>query len=170
MQAVREAKAIDATAADLDLIDALYQSSREFRILLGSPVVTPQKKMRVFQELFASRVGNTTLAFVNLMTAKQRERLLPEIVEQFRTLRDELYGIITVEVAAAVELSDAQEQQLTRKLEGYTRKRVRMRFSLDKSLKGGLMVKIGDTVLDASVRRQLELLREQLVEGGTLRN
>jgi F-type H+-transporting ATPase subunit delta len=160
--------AIDEIAGDLEQIKKVFNFSRELRRLLDSPIVAAEKKMDILRELFAARVGKTTLSFLALLIEKQREGLLLDVAEQYLALRDLKYGIVNVDVASAVEMTPQQEKNLSEKLEHYTKKKVRVRFSLDKALKGGLRVKIGDTVLDASVRRQLELVREQFLHGHAL--
>ncbi len=158
-------EAVDAIAGDLERIGKPLETSRELRLFVASPIVPIEKKKRVFQELFGSRVGSTTLSFLELLTEKQREGLLPDVIEQYHALRDERYGIVTVDVAGAIEITPQQQQRLAEQLERYTRKKVRLRFSIDKALQGGLRVKIGDTVLDATIKHQLELLREKLAHG-----
>lgn len=170
MQASEHNKIIDGTAEDLSRMSKVYDLSREFRLMIASPVVAAAKKMSVFKQLFQSKVQASTLSFVELLLEKKRETYLSDIVEQFLALRDELYGIVNVDVSSAVEVLPAQEKLLSQRLEQYTKKKVRVRFSLDSTLKGGLVVRIGDTVLDASVKHQLELLREQLGAGGPLTN
>ncbi len=156
---------IDTIAADLELIRNTLQTSRGLRRLVASPIVSGERKRNVFRELFGTRVSRTTLSFLELLTEKQRETILPEIIEQYLALRDERYGIVNVDVAAAIEVTPQQEQRLVEQLERYTRKKVRLRFTVDKALQGGLRVKIGDTVLDASIKHQLALLRERLAHG-----
>lgn len=165
MMTADSTSAVDGIAADLELINATMADSRQLRLLLASPVVSVPRKIAVLRELFARRTGTTTMAFLELLVEKQRESLLADIIRQFFALRDERYGIVNVDVRAAVELTPQQTQRLTEKLERLTAKKVRVRFALDKALRGGLKVTIGDTVLDASIQRQLELLREQLAHG-----
>ena len=105
------------------------------------------------------------MSFLALLTEKQRERSMLEVIQQYMALRDEKYGIINVDVASAVEITPQQEKSLSETLEQHTKKKVRIRMALDKALKGGLVVKVGDTVLDASIKRQLELMREQFAHG-----
>ncbi len=157
--------AIDAIAADLELIRKTLEASRELRRLVASPIVSVERKQRVFRELFGARVNSITLSFLELLTEKQREKILPEVIEQYLALRDERYGIVNVDVAAAIEVTPQQERRLAEQLERYTKKKVRLRFTIDKAILGGLRVKIGDTVLDASVKHQLALLRERLAHG-----
>ncbi|MBX2990744.1 MAG: F0F1 ATP synthase subunit delta [Bacteroidetes bacterium] len=161
-------KAIDGIAADLERVKAAFDGSRELRLFIDSPIVSAEKKLAILRELFSSRVGTTTMSFMDLLVEKQREGSLLEIIEQFNVLRDAKYGIINVDVASAVGISPQQEKHLSEKLEQYTKKKVRVRFSLDKALRGGLVVKIGDTVLDSSIKRQLELMREQFIHGHSL--
>jgi F-type H+-transporting ATPase subunit delta len=158
-------EAIDTIAGDLELIEKALETSRELRLFVARPIVPIDKKKRVFQELFGSRVSTITLSFIELRTEKQRESILPEVIVQYCALRDERYGIVNVDVAGAIEITPQQQQRLAEQLERYTRKKVRLRFSIDKALQGGLRVKIGDTVLDATIKHQLELLREKLAHG-----
>ncbi len=166
MAVAEERNAVDRIAADIELIDATLRVSRDLKLLTVSPVVTPAKKKGAYHAVFADRVGGETMSFLDLLVSKEREALLPEIADQYSRLRDEREGIVRVDVTSAVELAVPQQQKLRERLEKYTGKKVRIRFELDGSLKGGLRVQIGDTVLDASVRRQLELLRAKFLEGG----
>jgi F-type H+-transporting ATPase subunit delta len=170
MTAANEQGTIDPTANDLETIGKFLLASKELRILVASPIVSVKKKTEIFNVLFAAYVKQPTLDFLHLMIAKNREALLPDLIEQFNALRDDQLGIVTAEVKAAVELTSPQEKDLQSQLEQYTRKKVRVRFALDKQIKGGLVVKIGDTVLDASIRRQLERLKERFVAGDALSN
>jgi F-type H+-transporting ATPase subunit delta len=167
MSIAAETKSVDPMAADLQAMGATLRGSRPLRVFLESPVVSRPRKKAVVKELFGASVAAPVLAFVNLLIDKQREGQLPGIVEQFILLRDERLGIVEAEVVSAIDLSPAQQEQITQQLRQYTRKEVRIETHRDPSIRGGLLVRIGDTVLDASVRRQLERLREQFVAGGT---
>ena len=166
MAVAEEQKAIDRVAADLELIGSVVQNSREMQLLVASPVIAVGKKKAVFRELFAARVAKETVTFLELLLKNRREMLIPEIAVQFAALKDEKYGVVNVEVLSAVDLAPSQEQALREQLERYTRKIVRIRFSRDLSIKGGLLVRIGDTVLDISVKHQLEQLRQRFLGGG----
>ncbi|MBI5473914.1 MAG: ATP synthase F1 subunit delta [Ignavibacteriae bacterium] len=136
MIAAEASKAIDSVANDLDVIKRAYESSRDLRRFTESPIISVEKKRLVFRELFSRQVTPLTMSFLELITEKQRESSLLEIIEQYHALRDAAYGIINIDVASAVEISSDQEKNLSQKLEQHTRKKVRVRFSLDKALKG----------------------------------
>ena len=152
-------KAVDATADDLVLIRTALADSRELRMLLASPIIQEAKKARVLQAVFEKRIGKLTLLFLDLLVRKQREVFLDDMIHRFLDLRDEMRGLVTVDVTAAVDLDAKQTKALTKELERTTGKSVELRLTRDASIMGGLVVRIGDTVHDASVRRQLARLR-----------
>jgi len=165
-----EREELDRTAADLEIIGTLVRGSRELRLFLARPIVSEGKKRTVLVELFGRSLAPLTMKFLVLLLAHQREMELLAVIEQFGEIRDEKLGIVNVDVISAIDLSAPQEVELTRKLEQQTRKKVRIRFTMDKAVRGGILVRIGDTVLDASLRHQLDLLRERFTEGAPLTN
>ncbi len=170
MAIAEEQKVLEAVAADLAGIDATLKGSRDLRRLLTSPVVREGQKKAVFRALWGTHVNPITMAFLVLLSHKQREGVLPVIIEEFRALHDRNLGVVGADVRTAVPLSAAQERDLNAQLMHSTGKTVRLRTSVDAALKGGLVVRIGDTVVDASVRHQLERLRERFLEGGVPTN
>jgi F-type H+-transporting ATPase subunit delta len=157
---------IEPVAADIGTLEHLMRDSRELRRLVASRLVSAEKKLRIIDELFTSRFSKASLDFLHLLIDKQREALLPDIIAQFAALLNERLGVVTVDVTSAVEFAPAQVRAIHERLEPYTQKKVKVRFLLDAGIRGGVVVRIGDTVLDGSIRHQLELLRERLV-GGT---
>jgi F-type H+-transporting ATPase subunit delta len=118
------------------------------------------------RDLFGKRVDRLTMAFLDLLVSKQREALIPEIVEQFLALRDEMMGIVNADVTSAVELTKPQQKAVARTLEQQTGKQVRTSFAVSSGIRGGLVVRIGDTVFDGSLAHQLKILRERFAQGG----
>jgi F-type H+-transporting ATPase subunit delta len=168
MSAAEEMGSVDAVSADVELLGRVLRDSRELRMLLASPVITPAKKTAVLTEIFGGKVGTEAFTFIMLLIQKGREGILADMVEQFARLRDAKLGIIDVGVRSAVPLEKSQEKALADQIEHYTRKRVRMHPGVDASLKGGLVIQIGDHVLDGSAANQLKLLRKRFVAGTSL--
>ncbi len=165
MTAAEQQKNIEGTAKDMEFIGKVLRESREFRLFVAGPIVSPSKKRAVFNEVFGPRVGKETMTFVNLLTSKSREAILQDITEQFKELHDEKLGIVNVEVRTSVELNYGQEKDLRAELELMTAKKVRFQFVIDTTIKGGIVIRIGDTVLDGSVAHQLERMRERFIAG-----
>ncbi len=167
MSVAEEQKSVDSVAADAALIGKILASSRELRLLLASPVISDVKKASVMKALFGGKINVVSSKFIDLLIRKHREGILQEVIDQYLTLRDELRGIMTVDVTSVTPLDRSQEESLARQLGKRTGKTVKLHMKEDAAIRGGLIVKIGDTVLDASVRRQLERLRDRFA--GTVR-
>jgi F-type H+-transporting ATPase subunit delta len=165
MGAADESKSLDLVANDLGSLRATLAASRELQRLLDSPIVSPVKKQAILAELFGSRFGPLTMRFIALLVEKGREGVLATAIEQWFALRDVRMGVVAVDVTTAVEISAGQKRELTTALERATGKTVRVRTVTDAAIRAGLIVRIGDTVHDGSMRRQLERLRERLVTG-----
>lgn len=163
MAAAEQQRSIESVSKDMELVGKVLNESRELRLFVASPIISPLKKRVVFDDLFGSRIGKETLTFIHLLTSKSREPVLQEIAEQFKLLHDEKLGVVTVEVRTSVEFNYGQEKELRAELERMTGRKVRLQFVIDSTIKGGIVIRIGDTVLDASVRRQLERIRERFV-------
>lgn len=155
---------LDEMNKDVQLLEKLINESREMFLFLKSPVVNAERKKRLLTELLKGNVGDITMKFLILLASKGREGLLPEIIQQFYRLRDQRLGILNVNMKTTVKFSEAQERQLISQLERVTGKKIRLSSIIDASLKGGFTVQHDDTVWNASVRRQLELLRSRFIE------
>jgi F-type H+-transporting ATPase subunit delta len=165
-----EQKKLERIGSDVEKIWALVRASRELELFLQNPTIMKDKKTRALREIFSKTVDSLTLHFLLLLVAKGREKILMPIIEQFRLLVDERMGIVRAEVSSAVALNKQQEKGLVKQLEGYTGKKVQVQYSLDRSLQGGFTARIGDTVFDASIRHQLELLRKKFIADGSVGN
>jgi F-type H+-transporting ATPase subunit delta len=86
------------------------------------------------------------------------------VLEFFR-LRDERQGLVVLDVRSATEMDENQQKTMVKRFEALTGKKVRAAFRVDRELKGGFVARVGDTVYDGSLLRQLELLRERFAEG-----
>jgi F-type H+-transporting ATPase subunit delta len=160
-----ESNLLNEFGADFDALSRLMEESRELVLFLKSPVIKKEKKKTVLSDLFSGRVSATTFRLILLLAAKDREDLLPEIIRQFRGLRDERDGIIDVTVRSAVPFAGEQERRLIAQLRSVTGKQPRIRKVTDPSLIGGFSVQYADTVWDGSVSHQLARMRKQIAEG-----
>ncbi len=158
-----ESGRLDQVTRDLGMIEKLISASGEFNLFLKSPVINTVKKRAVLEIILRDRVDKLTMNFIQLLAAKERESILSEVIKQFQKLKDQRLGILHVVARTAVPLTKKQEEELVNKLERATRKKVRMSYVQDSSLLGGFAVQFDDTVWDASVRRQLETLRQKFL-------
>ncbi len=159
-----EVNKLEVVCKDFEFVGKIIRESPDFNLFLKNPIITKEKKKRVFSELLSSRVSDVTLNFITLLSSKNREALLPEIIAQFNKLRDEKLGILDVTARTAIKFTSAQELELVRQLGSATKKKVRVKYIIEPSLIGGFSVQFEDTVWNASVQHQLELLKIKLTE------
>lgn len=163
-QAAREKGALEAVEADLNLLKAEYEAVEAFRRLIDSPVIENQAKQEAFRRAFSGKIGELAMNFMLLLIAKNRESYFLPVIHHFRELLDAHRGILRGEVLAPVTLSDEQLKRLKAQLDARTGKNVILTQRVDPSLLGGFVVRIRDTIIDTSLRHQLERLKQRLIE------
>jgi F-type H+-transporting ATPase subunit delta len=157
-----DVKPVDALA-QLRTFDAAVKESTALREVLASPAVSAQRKRAVIRRI-ADSIGASRVVrnFLLVLTDHRRGDALSEVTEAFELLLDERLGYVRAEVRSAAELSGEERERLTSRLGEIAGSKVRLRFTIDPELIGGVSAKIGSTVYDGSVRGQLADLRAQL--------
>jgi len=150
-------------AADVELVLNTYTGSHELRVMLASPVVQESKKRDIIEALFGGEIEKESLEFLIFLLEKKRIIDLPYILKRFLELRDEKYGIVRVKIKSAVELDKSQGEKLESNFKSITDKDVELSYEIDKELIGGFVAQYGDTLIDASVKNQLRLLKKKLL-------
>ena len=148
--------------ADVTLLQRVLSEADDLARTIASPVVPRAKKRAVLEQLFGERVHLITLRFLVMLTDRGREMLLPAILEQFAVLEDRAAGIVQTHVRSAAPLDSAERTRLAAAIEKVLGCKVRLSAQTDGALLGGIVIRIGDTVYDGSVRHQLSLLRAKL--------
>lgn len=170
LESAVEKNILDSISGDVELIASALRLSPRLERVLSSPIVKPHVKLAIMDEIFKSKVSADTMRFIRFLVEKNRENLLADIIELFLELRDEKLGIVNVEVKTPVPFSEKQVEDLKIKLENYLNKKVRFNFQTDEKMLGGFVARIGDTVIDASLTHQLELLKRQFMKGSASLN
>jgi F-type H+-transporting ATPase subunit delta len=154
---------LEEVDADFALISGTLDGSPELVRLFESPIVSRERKLRVLEALFGERLQPITHRFLRLLIENQRETIFPAIVRAYRMIRDEKLGIVEAAARVAFLLERDDETRLTRALERLIGKQIRLSVTLDHSLIGGVVVRVGDTVYDGSIRHQLSSLRDVMM-------
>jgi len=168
MMSAEELHVLKNVSDDFTMLRQIINESREFQMFLKSPIIKNEKKQQVFEAAFGANVQPLTLKFLLLLIEKGRVDFLMNIIEAFFSLQDDKLGIVNVNVKSATELSSQQTAQLQERFEAYSKKKVHINTSLNAELIGGFIARIGDTMFDGSVKRQLELLRKKFTEESTV--
>ena len=170
LESAIEKKNLEVISRDADLIASAMKVSPQLGRVLASPIVKPNVKLTIIDEIFKSKVSPEMIKFIHFLIEKNRENLLKDIISLFLELKDEKLGIVNVGVRSTVPFSEKQIEELKNKLESYLNKKIRFDFQTDEKMLGGFIAKVGDTVFDASLTHQLELLKKQFLKGGASLN
>lgn len=159
-------KALDTYGKDLaQLAESLAKAPQLLR-MFRNPIFSVEEKKGVLDKLVAKlEINNVVANFCRLLAEKERLGMLPDIEAVFSTLLDAEQGVVRGELVTAVKLAAAKQKDLKAKLEKQTGRKLVLDFSVDKSIIGGVMLKVGDNIMDASLRAQLEILKENIKRG-----
>ncbi len=155
---------LDALTGEMEATANAYEASEELRAALDNPVVPHPARRAILAELSDKLgVGPTAKHTVMLLGDRNRLKLLPEIAQMLREMNDQRKGLVRAEVTTAAPLSEAFYSRLKEQLEKMTGKRVVLDRKQDPALLGGVVTRLGDMVLDGSLRTRLESLRNALL-------
>jgi len=153
----------DQVRDDLRAFEQALGSSSELAIALASPGISRTRKRAVVDRLVKSLgLAGVVRNFLLVLVDHRRIAGLSGVIDAFETIVDERLGKLRVDVSSARELKEQQKAALTRQLETMTGKKIVLNLTIDNDLVGGLVVRLGSTVYDGSVRGQLETLGRQL--------
>ncbi len=167
LELAKEQDALDRTLEDVLFIRNTIRDSRDLVLFLKSPIIKPDKKVAALDAIFASEVSELVYKFITLIARKNRQNILDEIVEAYVEKHNEFAGITSAEVFVAYKLDEKQLSEVTEKLETLTGKKVNVSVKVQPELKGGMAVKIADTVIDGTVKHKLEQLEDAFLSSTT---
>jgi len=164
---VKDANALPELESNLDDLSAALADSAEFRDLLVNPVYSREAQGGAIKAIAAKMGLMSTLQNVlALMATKRRLFVVPQMVTLLREMIATEKGEVTADVVSATVLTDAQTAQLAETLKSKVGKDVKINATVDESLIGGLVVKVGSKMIDTSIRAKLNSLQNAMKEVG----
>lgn len=156
--------ALDAYGDGLDLAVRMLGGDDVLRIL-RNPARPLTERVELVDTLLTKRVPEPVRKIAGLLVARGKVDRLATVAAEYRRLLNREQGVVEAVATAATPLNEAETEALRRKVAEMTGRTVDLRVEVDEALIGGLTVRVGDTLYDASVRGRLERLRERLVAG-----
>jgi F-type H+-transporting ATPase subunit delta len=146
---------------ELSDFETFFRANADFRQVIVNPVFAVEDRRKVLQVVLdKGNFSGVVKNFLNLLLDKNRIGVIEAITAYCSRLTDEVSGIARAEIITARPLKEEALAKIERSLEGLTSKKIKPKVREDKDLIGGIVVKIGDLVLDGSVKAQLEGLKE----------
>ena len=148
-------------------LEVLASSSRnpDFIAFIDSPKIENVKKIEVLKEAFSKSISDLALNLVSLLATRNYVASLSSIADAFQELVDSEKGVERAEIVSAVKLTDGQEKGVVDKLTQMVGKELSVTTFVDESILGGYLARVGDRLLDGSVKTQLEDMRRELLRG-----
>ena len=150
---------LEKVKKDIESIHSLCESSRDFLLMLQSPIIPHLKKGEILRKVFSGKVSAMTSSFLDLIVRKNRESVIPDIAREFVRLYNEKKGLVDVSFVSAVAL-DSKGKKLAEKIvDQLTDKKANIKTSVDEELIGGFTIQLDDKKLDKSVSGELNSLK-----------
>jgi len=153
---------LDQLEKELLAVKKVVADSRELQKVLYHPQVTPEEKKRVIKDIFTDKISKITANFLNLLIDHRREIYLEDIASFFVNLANRARNLVEVYATSAIELNNEEKKKIQDAMVKITRKKVRVYYTVDSNLLGGVVIRIGDKVIDGSIRTKLVNMREYL--------
>ena len=155
-----EQNTLDQSHKDMVLLDKVCGESKELSLLLKSPIVKTDKKLKILEEIFGSKIGKVTMSFINIITTKKRESLLALIASSFITLYKTHNNIVSATVITAAPLDEALKSEVINFIKKHGDDNVELTEKVDSTIIGGAIIRMGDKQLDASAAKAIFELRK----------
>lgn len=167
---------LSSLGGDDEEYELIYQEIRDFAAILAEqkklnnmltrPFLPTSKKKKIVEEILSRALHEKTSRFILLLIENERLEILPDLIELLPELWYTEKGIVTYLVSSVIPLSDVQKRKLAAQLENVSGKPVMLKYHLEPTLIGGILVRKGNIIYDASIEGHLQKLQEQIIEEG----
>ena len=159
-------KNLDNTGKHLNSITEVYKENSQLRQVLSDTKVSSVVKLEILKDVLSKiKVSKLVDTFIRYLLAKRRIDFLPDIERAFNLLLQEKLGRIEANVTAAYDLPKETVKKLVNAISGYSGKEVQVNVAIDPSIIGGMVTRIGSTVIDGSIKTHLNKIRQSIIRG-----
>ena len=156
---------VDVLLEEIEQLQEVLSTNDEFGRLMNHPKIIKEEKIQVAKDVFAGRVSEELLGFLTIIITKDRYKDIDAILDYFVAEVKRYKGIGIATVTTAVPLKEEQCKKIEQKLLDTTEyKKMEIHYQLDESLIGGMVVRIGDRVVDSSIKTKLNELQKDLLK------
>jgi F-type H+-transporting ATPase subunit delta len=149
----KEQNIVDQVLLDFKSLASLINEKTELFSLIKDPTIRHQKKIKLFQKAFDSKLHKTTMQFLILVLKKGRESMLSQMLDKYTELYNKEKGIVLAEIISSKPISDELKENIKQKIS--SDRKVELKETIDKSILGGFIINSGDLQYDASIRKKI---------------
>lgn len=158
-----ELNKVDKFEEELKWIDSVLENNADLFLILKNPLIQPEKKKELIDKIFSQHINLKLKNFFYLLIDKRRVEILEWIYKEYLLKVDEYRGEVEAEVQAAIELSTQTVEDIKKALESKVNKTVKIETKIRPEIIGGLVVLIGSSIIDRSIKGRLKVMREKLL-------
>ena len=163
-QVAEEKNKVDEFMNDLETICDLIDNDNDFFTVIKHPQISTRKKKEIFINIFKDKIDEELLSFLLILIEKKRISHIRKKLDQMKEIYLEKHNTLEAVVKSAVPLLDEEVNQLKGKIETKYNKKIQMKLVVDKTLLGGLYVRVGDDVIDGTVKSKLDEMKEIMLK------
>lgn len=165
----KERGEMEAINNDMKLLAEVCEESHDLKVLLGSPIINGDKKLTVLKKVFGGKVAELTMSFFRIITHKGREGQLEGIAKEYIRALKEYKGIQTAIVTSAIGLDEKLRSDVYRIIKESLKSEIELIEKVDKNIIGGFILRVGDKQYDASISRDLRLMKQEMIDTSYVR-
>tara|TARA_B110001452_G_scaffold249145_1_gene236475 strand:- start:1638 stop:2195 length:558 start_codon:yes stop_codon:yes gene_type:complete len=155
-----ELNKLEEVYTDMRFLRELCSDSKEFLMLLKSPIIKVDLKLSVLNKILNKNISDLSMSFIELVTKKKRESLLKDIANDFLNLYNVEKNITPVVLTTAVKIDDVLRKEVLSFIKKQGKENIELVEKVDASIVGGAIIKMGDKQLDTSVSSKIKLLKQ----------
>lgn len=163
-QLALERNAVEEVYQDNKLITKTCNENRDLVLLLKSPIVQSEKKIRIVTRIFSNALNPITMTYMLIMIRKRRESFIPEIARQLVEEYKEYKNILTVHFASPIAPDADNRKDVLALMKNYTKANIELVEEINKELIGGFVLSWKDLQYDASIAREIENMRRKIAK------
>ena len=146
---------------DMCFVDKVYSQNKDFVLLLKSPIIKTDLKLKILEQLFKNKLTKVTMDFISIIASKRREKLLGLITSAFIFLYKENKNIATATVTTAIPIDEGLKKEVIRFVQKGGNQEVELKEIVDESILGGVVIRSGGKQLDASIFSAIYELKQK---------
>ena len=160
-----EENKIDTLFEESKVLREVFQKNEELVKLLNHPKINKEEKIQLIENIFGGRASKDMIGFLTIIIKKERQKEITGILDYFISAVKEYKKIGVAYVTTAFELSDEKKKSIVDKLIATTNyKEIEMNYIVDESVIGGMIIRIGDRVVDSSIRTKIDKMSRELMQ------
>jgi len=153
----------DKFDSDLALVKETINTNKDLKDFLEHPLIQSNDKKDAIDSIFREHISNYTLNLIKLLIDKNRVLILSFLADHYKALLNKKRNISTAQIITAVEIDEEVKNRIKEKLERVFSQTIEVKTSIDKEIIAGMIVKIGDKIIDGSIKTKFDNMKKQLI-------